>query len=106
MQTTSPEEKLSYWKQKLQEYRSSGISRRVFSEQHGVKRSTLDYWFARIGKEAKAAEGGLVEVKPPALPIRGPAIQIVVSGHYRIEVQSGFDPLLLAEVVRALESLS
>ncbi len=63
---TSTNEKLRFWKQKLQEYRESGLSRKAFSEQNGVKRSTLDYWFTRLAKAQKAE--GLVELMPVRLP--------------------------------------
>jgi hypothetical protein len=47
-------DKLTFWKRKLQEYRKSGLSRCTFSEQNGVNKATLDYWFARLGKRHKA----------------------------------------------------
>jgi isopentenyl phosphate kinase len=96
-------DKLTFWKRKLQEYRKSGLSRRAFSEQSGVTKSTMDYWFARIRKGQK--EKGLVEVKPTSVLIQNPSLQVVVADKYRIEVQRGFDPILFAEVVKALESL-
>ena len=59
---TNPNDKLAFWKRKHQEYRKSGLSRRDFSRQNGVNKSTLDYWFARISKEENKT--ALVEVKP------------------------------------------
>jgi len=96
-------DKLTFWKRKLQEYRKSGLSRRAFSEQNGITKSTMDYWFARIRKGQKAK--GLVEVKPSSVLVRKPSLQIVVVEKYRIEVHRGFDPILFAEVVKTLESL-
>ncbi len=100
---TKANDKPAFWKQKLQEYRKSGLSRRTFSEQNGVNKSTLDYWFARISKEKRAQ--GLVEVKPTSISVTDPTIQIVVAGKYRIEVNDGFDPRHLGAVVKTLESL-
>ena len=100
---TDKNDKLTFWKRKLQEYRSSGLSREAFSEQNGVNKSTLDYWFARIGKGQKAT--AMVEVKQVCMPIQDSSIQIVVQGKYRIEIRSGFNPILLGEVVKALESV-
>jgi hypothetical protein len=100
---TRANDKPAFWKQKLQEYRKSGLSRRTFSEQNGVNKSTLDYWFARIRKEKRTK--GLVEVKPTAIPVTNPTIQIVVAGKYRIEVNAGFDPRLFCAVVKTLESI-
>ena len=100
---TDKTDKLSFWKQKLQEYRKSGLSRRTFSEQNGVTKSTMDYWFARIRKGQKAKE--LVEVTPTPVLIQNPSLQVVVADKYRIELHRGFDPELFAEVVKTLESL-
>ena len=100
---TKANDKPAFWKRKLQEYRKSGLSRRTFSEQNGVNKSTLDYWFARISKEKRAQ--GLVEVKPSSIPTSKNSLQIVVAGKYRIEVHSGFDPNLLSAVVKTLETL-
>jgi len=96
-------DKLTFWKRKLQEYRKSGLSRSAFSEQNGVNKSTLDYWFARIRRGQK--EKGLVEVKPASDVIQNPVLQIVVADKHRIEIQRGFDPVLLGDVVKALESV-
>ena len=101
MQT--PNDKLAFWRRKHQEYRKSGLSRRDFSRQNGVNKSTLDYWFARISKEKNRT--ALVEVKPKCIPVLDPSLRIVVADKYRVEVLRGFDPVLLTEVVKALESL-
>jgi hypothetical protein len=100
---TDTNDRLAFWKRKLQEYRKSGLSRRDFSRQNGVNKSTLDYWFARISKENNKA--GLVELKPTSIPVLDHSLRVVVADKYRIEVLRGFDPILLAEVVKALESL-
>ena len=100
---TDKNDKLTFWKRKLQEYRKSGLSRRAFSEQNGVNKSTLDYWFARIRKGQKAK--GMVEVKPTPILIQDASLQVVVADNYRIEVHSGFDPHLLGAVVKTLESI-
>jgi hypothetical protein len=101
---TNKNDKLAFWKRKIQEYRNSGLSRRVFSEQHGFTKSTMEYWFARIRKRKKVK--GLVEVKPTSIVIRNPSLQAVVADRYRIGLHRGFDPVLFAEVVKTLESLT
>ena len=99
----SPNDKLAFWRRKYQEYRKSGLSRRDFSRQNGVNKSTLDYWFARISKGNN--KSALVEVKPTSVPVLDHSLRIVVADKYQIEVHRGFDPILFAEVVKALESL-
>ncbi len=48
-------------KQKVEEFKSSGKSQRVWCEEQGIKRSTLRYWLERLdelseGKEIRFAE--------------------------------------------------
>ena len=57
--TTDKNDKLTFWKRKLQEYRNSGLSRRVFSELNGVNKSV--YCKDRIpivAKKIPQAPGG------------------------------------------------
>jgi len=97
-------EKQAFWRGKLQEYRQSGLSRREFCERNRIQITTLDYWFRRLRK--LEASKGLVELKvlPPQAPMG--ALEVMVAGKYRIAVYGGFDPQLLGEVVKALESLA
>ncbi len=95
--------KLNIWKQRRSEYRKSGLSRKAFCAKHRVKLSTLDYWFYRISKLEKAA--GLVEVSPVAVVAAEDNIAIVVAQRFRVEVQMGFNPQLLRDVLHTLESL-
>ncbi len=98
------DEKQTYWGEKLQEYRQSGLSRREFCERSRIRKTTLDYWFRRLGKAG--ASKGLVELKVLSVQAPGSTLEVVVAGKYRIAVCHGFDPQLLAELVKALESLA
>jgi hypothetical protein len=37
----------------VDEFRRSGLTRREFAQQHGVARSTLDYWIRRARKDSR-----------------------------------------------------
>lgn len=91
------------WRQTVREFRKSGLSRRAFCEQNGIKKSSLDYWLARLSKPRKLA--GLVEVKPAAPPAAGGRLDVVIGGRYRIEIHGALDGELFREVVHALENL-
>ena len=95
--------KLTVWEQRRQRYLKSGLSRKAFCTKHGLKRSTLDCWFCRLGKLQKNA--GLVEAKPGQISSVNSCLTLIAAERYRIEIRTGFDPQLLAEVVRALGSL-
>jgi hypothetical protein len=98
------DEKQTYWRVKLQEYRQSRLSRREFCERNQIRKTTLDYWFRRLGKAG--ASKGLVELKVLSAQAPGSALEVVVAGKYRLAVCNGFDPQLLGQVVKTLESLA
>jgi transposase-like protein len=45
----SPRTNRAQQAQWVQRYLSSGLSRKAFAQEHGVKVSTLDRWLARVG---------------------------------------------------------
>jgi hypothetical protein len=94
--------KLDLWKKRRQQFRESGLTRRVFCSKNRLKISTLDYWFARIGNLERAQ--GLVELKAKGIPVVNGCLEVVVAGRYRIEIRPGFDAQLFRELVKALES--
>ena len=100
---TRTKEKTASWKKQYEEFRKSGLTRKAYCEKNGITKSTLDYWFTRIGKSLKAE--GLVELKirnPPALKS---SLTVIISSKYQIEVQSDFDPQVFCKVVKALETI-
>jgi hypothetical protein len=99
----SEDNKSALWGRRRAQYRNSGLSRRAFCEKHHLKRSTLDYWFCRLGKQERA--WGLVELNPASTAQRRPSVVLSIGQDCRIEIHAGFDPQLLGEVARALGGL-
>jgi len=54
---TKANDRTAFWKQKLQEYRKSGLSRRTFSEQIGVGPSEYEGFLQTDGYEGYTATG-------------------------------------------------
>ena len=99
-------EKIKFWEEKVGEWRQSGLSRKDFCEQNGLKPTKLGYWVRRIGKLEQ--EESLVEVKVDN-SLRKTAynpVEIIVGSGYRINVSHGFDHRVFCEVIKALESLT
>ena len=100
---TGTREKTAIWKKRYEEFRHNGITRKEYCEKNGITKSTLDYWFTRIGKLQKAE--GLVELKIENPPASNSSLTVIVGSKYQIELQSDFDPHVFCEVVKALETL-
>jgi len=95
--------KSALWERRRTQYRNSGLSRRAFCEKHHLKRSTLDYWFCRLGRQER--DCGLVELNPASIAPPRPSVVLSIGQDCRIEIHAGFDRQLLAEVARALGGL-
>jgi hypothetical protein len=91
-------------KQGRQGCRPTETRSRHTGERNQIRKTTLDYWFRRLGKAG--ASKGLVELKVLSAQAPGSALEVVVAGKYRLAVCNGFDPQLLGQVVKTLESLA
>ena len=82
----------------LQEFKSSGLTRREFCQRHGIPVTTLDYWRRRHSRPPRLVE---VEVAP-----RESAAQfaLVLANGRRIESSWGFVDAQLAGLIRIVES--
>jgi hypothetical protein len=97
------EETTAYWKQQLDEFQKSGLSRTAYCEQNQIKVFQLDYWRHKFTKRKNESS------KPGWIPLRIKESSAEKSGGIRlrigkleIEVRRGFDRELLAEVLRVV----
>ncbi len=60
-------EKREYWQRRIEAWKSSGLSRRLYCEQNGIRVSTLDYWCQNLSPSRKDIETGKASWIP--LPI-------------------------------------
>jgi hypothetical protein len=93
------EETIAYWKQHVEAFQSSGLSRNEYCEQHQIKVHRLDYWHRRlIRPDGSEQTSGWI-------PLRikdAPGTICLKVGKLEIEVRRGFDRQLLAEVLRVV----
>jgi len=89
------------WREIIAVYRGSGLTAAQWCEITGCTIGRLKYWLAKFNKskkqpleETKWTEVAIVDANPP----KSAAISIYV-GAARIEVASGFDHDLLADVL-------
>lgn len=91
------------WSERVRSWRQSGESATVFARGKDYTASTLRYWASRLRRTSAAPR--IVQLVPTAkVPDATPAAAdlVVEVGTARVRVRRGFDPELLAEVVRAL----
>lgn len=97
------------WISRITDYRASGERAAAWCERNRVSPRQLYYWMAKLKKAGQQTPptGDLQWVAlsvEEATPVEAPPILVRV-GSATVEVRAGFEPTLLADVVRALKTL-
>jgi transposase-like protein len=97
------------WRQRVADFRASGLSGAAWCAAHQLKEHQLWYWVRRFADETSSQTHVSpvrflpVEVRESTSPSQHPLIVRV--GQAAIEVHPGFDPSLLRDVVRSLSGV-
>jgi len=105
MMTGQQQERRLQWEKRIAAYKASGQSVREWCAANGVKPNRLWYWLRRTrteDAEPRATRWLSVSVTGQAGEEREGRELLVRVGKAGIEVRQGFDPELLAAVVRVL----
>jgi hypothetical protein len=97
----------TYWKQHIENWRTSGLTQADYCRQHELKNYRFTYWKKRF----VPADTGITFIP---LKIRGnlPAapssssLRLIMDKDLAIEIQPDFDPRLLRRLIATLRSLS
>lgn len=87
------------WSERVRAWRASGQTAAEFAQGRGFAAATLTWWSSRLRQGTRPAFVQLVAKS--AAPAPPPELVVEVGGA-RVRVAAGFDPALLADVVRAL----
>lgn len=87
------------WQGIVRAWRESGKTAREFAKGQEYAASTLRYWSSRLERSQTPRFVRLVPKPAVTAAVSGLVVEV---GSARVRVASGFDPLLLAQVVRAL----
>ena len=101
-------EKRRFWKQQIQQWKDSGLTQIEFCRLHNLKPHQLTYWKNRF--KPVQAPVSLVELKwEPnfqAAPCPNPSpLRVILNNQLRIDVDRGFDPATLQQLVLSLGPL-
>jgi hypothetical protein len=99
---------IQYWHKHVEAFRVSGLTREVYSRESGIRTYQLDYWrrkFTRLKKTQAAVptKQWVPLVITNQMPENNSHIDLWI-GSVRMEIKPGFDPKLLNEILRAVDS--
>jgi hypothetical protein len=98
-------EKRRFWEQQIQQWKDSGLTQKEFCRLHNLKAHQLTYWKKRFDRTE--APVSLIELQlgsalqPPISP-SPTALRLILNDQYRIDIDRGFDPVTLQQVVLTL----
>jgi hypothetical protein len=107
-----------FWRDHVAGWKSSGLSLRLYSEEHGLKAGTLGYWNSRLKPQAAdslTSSAGpeatflAVHVAEPAVSVSEPRedrIELVLKGGSVLRVGRGFDAMTLDRLLDVVERRS
>ena len=101
------------WCARVSEYKSSGLSIHEWCKRAGIRVDNLRYWLRKFDEsecgQSWAGVKLIDDVKPGAMNFGRTALVdggvTVRIGAAMIEIQSGFDPMHLTEVLRVVSSI-
>ena len=92
-------EKHKFWQEHIDAWQTSGQSQTEYCMQQEIKESTFRYWQTKLSRKECFIE---IPVKLESES----TINIIIKDTVKLQVQKGFDPNLLIQVVKTLERLS
>jgi hypothetical protein len=101
-------EKRRFWEQQIQQWKDSGLTQSKFCRLHSLKTHQFTYWKKRFHRTQVPVS--LVELQLGS-PLQSQAcssasaLRLVLDEHYRIDIDRGFDPLTLQQLVLTLRQL-
>jgi hypothetical protein len=105
---TTLQRKTQLWSERIASWKQGGLSQRAFCDQQQLAFSTFTYWRGRL-KKLNSGDDSDGEVN--FLPVRfkqecAAPLTLRINDRHSIEITAGFDPELLARVVRTLKSIA
>ena len=102
---TKKEQRLQEWETRIADYNASGLTMAAWCQANRFTKETLKYWLRKTNKMSSSAkQSSTPRFVPLAVSHSNASSSLVVQiGQAKVEVYAGFDPLLLREIIHALE---
>jgi len=93
------------WFERIQDWKRSGLTQKVFCEQHQLGRASFQRWRRIFMTEGKQEGSSAVTFLPVNVTTpKAPSLALLVNDTLRIEVPVGFDAATLKQLVQTLQT--
>ena len=101
-------EKRRFWEQQIQQWKDSGLTQIEFCHLHNLKTHQLTYWKKRFNRTQ--APVSLIELQLGSAVqshtcSQGCPLRLILDEQYRIDIDRGFDPVTLQQLILTLRQL-
>lgn len=97
--------KAERWRQHIEAYRTSGLTRKTYCRQHRLNIHQMDYWRKRLNRapEVKPSlnKNDFIQIQVEKDNLQSSCIKLHI-GEVSVEVPDGFDPVHLKNILRVL----
>lgn len=101
-------EKRKFWKERIQNWQESGLTQTEYCRIHNLTPHQFTYWKQRIVKPPETPVS-LVQVNMKSTfnpnSLHHSPLRMTVGDQYRIEIDRGFDPVALQQLLFTLKQL-
>ncbi len=105
---TSLDDKQRFWSDTIAAWKDSGLSQKKYCDQEQLTYSTFVYWRGRV---RQLADDGSVSGKVNFVPVMfkpesDAKLTLQINGMHGVDIHPGFDPVLLSQVIRAVQQVT
>jgi hypothetical protein len=103
------EQSRTYWKQHIENWRSSGLTQADYCRQHELKDYKFTYWKKRCIPADSAITFVPLKIRrslPASSDPGSSSLRLIMDKDLAIEIRPDFDPRLLRRLIATLRSLS
>jgi hypothetical protein len=96
--------KSQYWQDHIKGWKESGQTRTAYCSQNSLQLTTFDYWRRKLREPTGPIK--MVQVPTPGrMQMNSAGIRLIVNQHYLIEVENGFCPSTLSQLLKVVQGL-
>ena len=92
------------WFDRIEDWKQSGLTQKAFCERQQLRLGSFQRWrgiFMRGGRPEASSAVSFLPVNVTPAPTSN--LALVIDDYLRIEIPAGFDPVILKQVIQALQ---